>query len=80
MRNSIFYRTSIVQVSLFDLEANPSLLLTTDPNLEFSRNENIPMMQSVELKDQNTNENFFATQSVSASTNQNSPKNNLLEE
>lgn len=46
---TIFLRTNTVQISLIDLDNHPSILLTTDPNLEFSRNENIPLMQSVEF-------------------------------
>lgn len=59
------------------MEANPSLLLTTDPNLEFSRNETlgIPLLQSIELKEQITVDNFLITKSVTNSTNQNTPKN-----
>ena len=78
-------RTNTVQVSLIDLENHPSILLTTDPNLELSRTENIPLMQSIELmnpliqsvellKDHNT-ENILGTKSVSFTTRQNSPKN-----
>ena len=71
-------RTNLVQVSLIDLEAtNPSLLLTTDPNLEFCNTENmhmIPLLQSIELNNQNSLDNFLLTKTGS-STNQNSHKN-----
>lgn len=87
--NSQFFgllRTNTVQVSLIDLENHPSILLTTDPNLELSRTENIPLMQSIELmnpliqsvellKDHNNTENILGTKSVSFTTRQNSPKN-----
>lgn len=64
-----------------DLEAtNPSLFLTTDPNLECSRTENlqnIPLLQSIELGYQlnNSNDNIATVKSVSNSVHNNSHKN-----
>lgn len=64
-----------------DFEAtNPSLLLTTDPNLECSRTEmqNIPLLQSIELRDQMNNSiDIIPFKNLSNSVHEDSSNKNM---